>query len=82
MSDSMYDVFIVQFHVLFVLLDIMFFLMFNCVFLSALLYALLPSGVINYVCMYNVLMGTLNHTHPLRGGGRVKTPTHSIYARG
>ena len=35
----------------FVLLGIMFFLMFNCVFLSALLYVLLPSGVINHVCM-------------------------------
>jgi len=47
----MNGVFIVQFRVLFVLLDIMFFLIFNCVFLSALLYVLLPSGVINHVCM-------------------------------
>jgi len=30
----------------------MFFLMFNYVFLPALLYVLLPSGVINHVCMY------------------------------
>ena len=48
----MNGVFIVQFRVLFVLLSIVFFLMFNCVFLSALLYVLLPSGVINHVCMY------------------------------
>jgi len=51
MSDLMNGVFMVQFCVLFVLLD-MFFLTFNCVFLSALLYVLLPSGVINHVCMY------------------------------
>jgi len=52
MSDLVNGVFIVQFRVLFCPLDIMFFLMFNCVFLSALLYVLLPSGVINHVCMY------------------------------
>ena len=52
MTDLMNGVFIVQFRVLFVLLDSMFFLVFNCVFLSALLYVLLPSGVINHVCMY------------------------------
>ena len=54
----MNGVFIVQFRVLFVLLGFMFFLMFNCV-LSALLYVLLPSGVINHVCMYNKLCNSL-----------------------
>jgi len=33
------------------LLGFTFFLVFNCVFLSALLYVLLPSGVINHVCI-------------------------------
>jgi len=54
----MNGVFIVQFRVLsfFVLLGIMFFRMFNCVFLSALFYVLLPSGVINHVCIYVCLV--------------------------
>jgi len=53
MSDLTNGVFIVQFRVyFFVILGIMFFLMFNCVFLSALSYVLLPSGVINHICMY------------------------------
>ena len=57
----------------FVLLDIMFFLMFNCVFLSALLYVLLPSGVINHVCMYVLLnssnSGINDHLFQQKGKG-------------
>ena len=62
----MNGVIIDQFRVLFVLLGIMFFIMFNCVFLSALLYVLLPSGVINHICMYMyVWYGILEFNVPL-----------------